>query len=331
MKHAKKFAVSPSWAIFLQQINVDPEVALLHAQLPLDLFHRDNASLSPQEYFQLWHGIEKSVGDNDLPLMIADHLSLECFDVPLFACICSPNLNIAAQRLSQYKPLIGPMVLDVNITDTTTQITMSCYGYDRPIPKTVGLTELVFFTQLTRLATREQINPIALYLPHLPANQATYEDYFGCDLQQNNEVKISFSAQDAMRPFITSNSTMWEFFEEDLKKRLSALDSQASTAQRLKALLLEALPSGDYSTDTMSQKLAMSKRTLQRKLSEENESFKNILQIVREELAEYYLEKSNISLSEISFLLGYREPNSFIRAYSTWKGVSPGQRRDMLQ
>ncbi len=331
MKHAKRFSVSPSWTIFMQQMGVDPEVALLHAQLPTDLFNRNNASLSPQEYFQLWHGIEKAVGEKDLPLLLAEHLSLECFDVPLFACICSPNLNIAAKRLSQYKPLIGPMVLDVKIADNATQLSMSCYGYDGPIPKTIGLTELVFFTQLMRLTTREHIEPIAIELPHLPANQSIYEDYFGCGLKQGHDVKIHFSSKDAMRPFITSNATMWEFFEQDLNKRLSELDAEASTAQRLKALLLEALPSGDYSTETMAKKLAMSKRTLQRKLAEENESFKNILQIVREDLAEHYLEKSNIPLSEISFLLGYSEPNSFIRAYSTWKGVSPGQYREQLQ
>lgn len=331
MKHAKKFSVSPSWTIFLQQMNIDPEVALLHAQLPADLFNRNNASLSPKEYFQLWHGIEKAVGDKELPLLLAEHLSLECFDVPLFACICSPNLNVAAQRLGQYKPLIGPLILNVMITDTATRLSMSCYGYEGSIPETVGLTELVFFTQLTRLTTREHISPITIELPRLPDNMQTYEDYFGCSLKQGNEVRISFSSQDAMKPFITSNATMWEFFEKDLKKRLSELDAQASTAQRLKAMLLEALPSGDYSTDTMANKLAMSKRTLQRKLSEENESFKSILQIVREELAEHYLGKSNIPLSEISFLLGYSEPNSFIRAYSTWKGVSPGQYREQLQ
>ncbi|MCV3264817.1 helix-turn-helix domain-containing protein [Vibrio harveyi] len=50
--------------------------------------------------------------------------------------------------------------------------------------------------------------------------------------------------------------------------------------------------------------------------------------MVRAELADHYLEKSQMSLAEISFLLGFQEVNSFIRAYSTWRGVSPGHYRE---
>ena len=64
----------------------------------------------------------------------------------------------------------------------------------------------------------------------------------------------------------------------------------------------------------------MSKRTLQRKLTSEAESFQSVLQSVRAELADHYLESSKMSLGEIAFLIGFRESNSFIRAYSTWKG-----------
>ena len=96
----------------------------------------------------------------------------------------------------------------------------------------------------------------------------------------------------------------------------------------MKAVLLEALPSGDSSIEGVAEKLAMSKRTLQRKLSSEKESFQVLLQNVRAELADHYLEKSQMSLGEISFLLGFQESNSFIRAYSSWKGVSPGHFRE---
>ncbi len=328
MKHAKRFVVSPNWKMLLQNMAIDPTTALIHANLPPDLFSRHEFTLSPKEYFQLLHGIEKAAGNRDVPLLLAESLSLEAFDVPIFASICSPNLNLATQRLSQYKPLIGPMTLDVNITNKETRLVIRCYGHDVNIPHTLGLIELVFFTQLSRLATHENINPIALELPHLPDDTEPYEDYFGCALKQGEDVLICFSAQDAKRPFITSNATMWEFFEKDLKKKLSDIETHASTTERLKAILLESLPSGDYSIETMSAKLSMSKRTLQRKLTTEGESFKNILQNVRKELAEYYLEKSNIPLSEISFLLGYTEPNSFIRAYSLWTGISPGKYRN---
>lgn len=328
MKRANRFAVSPIWKVLLNDMQIDLQAVLAYANLSGDLFSRENASLAPHEYFQLCNGLEKAAGDKEVPLLFAQHLSVEAFDAPLFASICSPNLNAALSRLSQYKPLIGPMMSVVNQTHQYTEITVRCYGYREALPKTLGLMETVFFTQLARLATREPIRPLSVELQMLPKDITQYESYFGCSIRKGEEVKIRFSAQDAARTFLTSNAAMWEFFEAKLNQKLSDLDSSATTSDRVRAVLLEALPSGQSSIEDVAEKLAMSKRTLQRKLSTEKESFQSILQTVREELADHYLEKSEMSLGEISFLLGFQESNSFIRAYSAWKGVSPGHYRE---
>jgi len=328
MKRANRFAVSPVWKVLLTDMNINFRDVLAYAQLPSDLFNRNNASLAPHEYFQLCEGLEKASGGKEVPLLMAQHLSVEAFDAPLFAAICSPNLDTALKRISQYKPLIGPMMSQVDKQSDFTQITVRCYGHRGELPKTIGLIETVFFTQLARLATRHHIEPLAITLQTLPIEIAQYEDYFGCTLKQGNEVSIRFSAEDAERPFLTSNVAMWEFFENKLNQKLEDLDNDASTALRVRAVLLEALPSGHSSIEDVADKLAMSKRTLQRKLSSENESYQDLLQTVRAELADHYLKKSQMSLAEISFLLGFQESNSFIRAYSNWKGISPGHYRE---
>lgn len=56
----------------------------------------------------------------------------------------------------------------------------------------------------------------------------------------------------------------------------------------------------------------------------------DLISLVKGKLADHYLEKSTLSLGEISFLLGFKEANSFIRAYSNWKGVSPGIYREQV-
>ncbi|MBV5332483.1 AraC family transcriptional regulator, partial [bacterium] len=66
----------------------------------------------------------------------------------LFACLCSPDLNTALQRLAQYKRLVGPLTMDVAITAKATKVTLACYGNTHAIPRSLGTTELVFFTQL---------------------------------------------------------------------------------------------------------------------------------------------------------------------------------------
>ncbi|WP_394147063.1 AraC family transcriptional regulator ligand-binding domain-containing protein [Shewanella atlantica] len=328
MKRASKFVISPTWKLLLCDMQIDVNLVLAHAKLPADLFNRESAILSPMEYFELWHGIEQAAGDRQIPLLLAQHMTVESFDAPIFASICSPNLNTALTRLSQYKPLIGPMVLNVKQDEKETKLTIKCYGYQGQLPCSLSLTEMVFFTQLSRLATRELIQPMEIELTELPENLTEYEAYFGCKLKLGEHLAISFRSEDARKPFVTKNAAMWEFFEAKLNQKLADLDSTANTVDRVRAVLLETLPSGESAIEHVAEKLAVSKRTLQRKLTAEAETYQSVLQAVRADLADHYLEKSNMSLGEISFLLGFSESNSFIRAYSSWKGISPGTYRE---
>lgn len=330
MNRASRFVVSPNWKVLISDLGVDPSEVLIYAKLPADIFNQEDPTLSPEEYYRFWEGLDKACGDQELGLLLSESLSTESFSPPIFASLCSPNLNTALARIQEYKPLIGPLVLDIRITENSTLLTISCYDYAEAIPSALALGELVFFTQLARIATREEIKPVAITLPLQPNSPADYESYFGCKLEEREALSIEFSAVDASRPFLTSNAQMWEFFEDNLKQRLKDLDSTATTVDRVCAVLIESLPSGESSIDEVSKKLGMSKRTLQRKLTEEAETYQSLLQHVRTELADHYLKKSQLSLGEISFMLGFRESNSFIRAYSSWKGISPGQYRERL-
>jgi AraC-like DNA-binding protein len=191
-------------------------------------------------------------------------------------------------------------------------------------------TELVFFVQLSRIATRIRIRPLEVIAPHPPQPKDEYAEYFGVAVQQGPSPELSFKAEDAALPFLTANEKMWEFFEPDLQKRLSELDESASTADRVRAALLELLPSGEASMESVSRKLGTSSRTLQRRLKQEGRSFQALLNETREDLARHYLKTSKLSGAEISFLLGFEDPNSFFRAFHAWTGVTPEQARSTM-
>jgi AraC-like DNA-binding protein len=217
--------------------------------------------------------------------------------------------------------------MEVKIGRTETSAILDCYGYTDQIPRSLGATELVFFTQLARLATREKVVPVVLELPQLPKNRAPYETYFGNPIHPGKAIRIGFSARDAARPFLTEDAAMWDFFETGLKQRLSDLETETTTKQRVKSALLEMLPSGQSTIEEAASRLAMSKRTLQRQLNLESSSYKEILNSTRQALAEHYLARSAISPPEISFLLGYQDSNSFLRAFKSWTGSTPGEYR----
>ena len=71
----------------------------------------------------------------------------------------------------------------------------------------------------------------------------------------------------------------------------------------------------------------MSRRSLQRHLKDEGRSFGDVLEATRVELSRLYLARDDFSIEEISFLLAYRDPNSFYRAFHGWTGMTPAQAR----
>ena len=327
MKQATRFAVQMSWKLLMLDMGYVPADVLSLARLPGDLFARPGASLSPAQYFDLWGGLEHAAGSDELALKLAQAMSVEAFDPALFACLCSPDLNTALQRLAHYKRLIGPLNMVVDIRSDKTLVTLSCYGHTEPIPRSLGVSELMFFTQLARLATRERIEPLSASLPNLPVDLGAYKAYLGCTLSASEQIQIAFSAQDARRPFLTENMAMWEAFEPALKSRLSELDAQAGMRERVRAVLLEMLPAGRCSIEAVAQRLAVSKRSLQRQLADESVGFQEVLSGVRQELALHYLSRTDISAGEISWLLGFQESNSFIRAFRSWTGTTPAAYR----
>ncbi len=329
MNPTGSFAVNPGWGLLIADIGIKPSHVLRRAGLPENLLSQVSATLTPQEYFNLWRALEQEVGA-DLPIMVGNALSVEAFDPLLFAAICSPDLNMAAQRIAKHKQLIGPVRLEV--TESTSEITL-CYLWPQFInpPRVLVLAELVFWVAFTRIATRAEVKPLRVQALELPKNAAAYQAYLGVMVEQGTIPSISFSSTDAKRPFLTSNEGMWNFFEPELKKRLSELKADATMAEQVRAVLLELLPAGAASSDSVAHKLRMSTRTLQRRLKQENTSFQILLNNTRQALAEHYFAKSTLPVAEISFLLGYEDSNSFYRAFRNWTGKTPEQVRVALQ
>lgn len=317
------FAIDPQWGILLRDLGVDLSAVLSRAGLPADLLARPGSRISATSYYRLWEAVEMESGSALVPLRFGELFSAESFAPPLFAALCSPNLRIAARRISRYKPLIGPLRILCHDLDEAFRLQFLWPDEPGPPPSGLALTELVFFVRLARMATREQVVPLRIQTNSPPADREAYREFFGCFLVEADSDSILFSREDAERPFLTRNAAMWNTFEPELRRRLQDLDANAAVAERVRSLLLEFLPSGRSSIELVSEQLMMSKRTLQRRLSAEGTSYQGLLRGVREELASHYLLNSTLSASEISYLLGFEDANSFFRAFGEWTGSTP--------
>jgi AraC-like DNA-binding protein len=89
--------------------------------------------------------------------------------------------------------------------------------------------------------------------------------------------------------------------------------------------MVEALDGGGVSLETIAEKLSVTPRTLQRRLSDQGTSFKNVLDEVRKGLALSYITQPFIDLAELGYLLGFSDQTAFQRAFKKWTGTTPGK------
>ncbi|MGE0219071.1 AraC family transcriptional regulator ligand-binding domain-containing protein [Mycolicibacterium sp.] len=316
------YALDTTWRTLLKDLGVTPADVLRRAGLPEDLFAQPSARLAPDDYHRLWTSVIAEAGDPAFPVRLCQTVRAESFSPPLFAALCSPTFVVAARRIAQYKALIGPMRCAVTESGETVVVDMSWPDVPQP-PASLVLMELLFAVTLVRLGTREPVRPIEVSTTALPEDPAPYEDFLGVRLRRGPAHRLVLRTADATRPFLTSNEPLWEVFEPELRRRLADLEAPTTTAERVRAALLEALPSGQASMDTVARKLMLSKRTLQRRIEAESTTYQQILDTTRAELARHYLENTALTVAEISFLLGFSEPNSFYRAFRAWTGTTP--------
>lgn len=325
-----EFSVWPGWRVLMQDAGLATSPVLRRAQLPGDLFSRQNVRLDSANFFRLWEAIEAEAisiePDLPAPLRIAKVMTSDWFDPELFAALCSANMSGALDRIAKYVKLIAPMAIRVESTVAHTTVTIDFLDPAERPPSVFLAFKLVFFVQLARLATRSQVQPLRVGWPSPPtveADSLIYQSYFGIPVTDAPLATLVFVAADVERPFLTENHKMWSFFEPSLRQRLADLDRTAGMTERVRSTLLETLPAGEVSMQAVSRRLAVSTRTLQRKLQEEGTSFQQTLDTLRESLAHHYLRNTEMSGAEISFLLGFEDSNSFARAFQAWTGKTP--------
>ncbi|MCC4634437.1 MULTISPECIES: AraC family transcriptional regulator [Xanthomonas] len=331
------YAIWPGWRLLMQDAGLATAPVLRRAQLPGDLFSRDNVRLTPAMFFDLWLAIEAEARSIDAqlpaPLRIARVMTSDWFDPELFAALCSANLGNALDRIGSFVKLIAPMVIGVERGKTQANVTIGFLDQTKPPPNVFLAFKLVFFVQLARLATRTPVVPLQVGWPlsddDSEADRALYAEFFGRPVKVTAAPLLVFSMADIERPFLTENHKLWEFFEPSLRQRLADLDRTASMVERVRSALLEALPAGEVAMQAVSKRLGVSSRTLQRRLHEEGTTFQHTLDKVRAALAEHYLRKTMMSSAEIALLLGFEDTNSFVRAFRLWTGKTPqAVRRD---
>ena len=137
---------------------------------------------------------------------------------------------------------------------------------------------------------------------------------------------LCFAGQARDLPVIRNANEIPRFIRRAPGSLIEALLVRESLASEVRRVLQQALPV-QLSLNQVAERLAVSPRTLHRKLEESDTSFQGIKDDVRRDLALHLLSRGSTPLKQIATRLGFSDQSTFQRAFMLWTGVPPGEYR----
>ncbi len=128
-------------------------------------------------------------------------------------------------------------------------------------------------------------------------------------------------------PIKTADSGLLKILERYCREILGRRPAAPTLVYQVRELIADLLTTGEPNIDTVAAALNMSSRTLERRLRAEGLAYRQVLDELRQQLAERYLADKRLGLAQITYLLGYSEPTAFNRAFRRWTGATPTQYR----
>ncbi len=154
-----------------------------------------------------------------------------------------------------------------------------------------------------------------------------YEAIFHCPIkfdQPGIEIHYPFKFLD--KPIISHDPKVQEVLEglaDTLMNKLSAGQDISTDV----ILALKQKPGVFPGIEKVAEQLNISSRTLRRRLAQQGISFQDLLNKVRQDVAEEHLTSSNMHIQQIAELCGFSDAQNFSQAFKRWTGMSPSQFR----
>jgi AraC-like DNA-binding protein len=253
----------------------------------------------------------------------------ELFGVVGFAGMLSPNFGAALARIARYNALVSACQIDLHAGADECEVRIRYDGPPRPYSRSRLDIQMGTLLMFGRTFTERTIVPVRVTLKERPSYHALYAGAFGCAaLFEQPHDTIVFRRADVDLPLVSANQRVAAMFEDAAERDLQTYETAGNgTAAAVREILERQLHGDVPDIETVSRALFLSARTLQRRLADEGVRFSTLLDEVRLEMAQRYLSAGRATLTEIAYLLGFSEPNSFFRSFKRWTGKTPADFR----
>jgi len=325
-----------SWALLiwreLQAQGCDSHAIFKQAGLDYTKLGDGNARYRLNDMTKLWSLSVKETGNPCFGAEVGKLWTTTSFHALGFAWLASHTLKDALQRLVRYSRIVNNSItaqleehgtyLHLILDTSENEDEIHYAGRD------AGLTAVI---KMCRMIYGDAFSPEEIQVTRARSPCAEQlEKFAGCPIiYDSDKNRTLFDRIQAEKRLASGNSELAKINEEVALKYLTTIDRN-SIVLLVKSKLVEMMPKGQITEEMIAKELNMSLRTLQRKLSEERTSFSEIYKMIRQEMANEYIQDSQMSMTEIAYLLGFSEQANFTRAFRRWYGASPSEYRKNL-
>lgn len=312
------------------KLGLDTQELLAGAGLSHAVIADPNQRIAAENADALWQRAYEVANDPYLALHAAEALPFGAYKVLDFIVGNAPTIGEGLTRVLHYFPIVDPRaVLTIREQPGAVEITME--SRQGPLPGPAQEFTLAALVLRSRASTDtawplQQIN----FAMEDPDNSTEHERIFECPIRFSQpRAQLVVSRETWDQPVSGSNAALFGVLEEHATRLLDELSSAQppSLLDNVRAVLREELGGGDVRAVHVAKRLGFGERTLQRRLSEVNTTYIEVLANAREQMARKYLREPEISIAEVAFLLGFAEQSSFTRAFKRWTGKPPGDWR----
>ena len=244
-----------------------------------------------------------------------------------YLILSSDSVGEGLQRLSRYIGIVNPL------------LTIRLRDWDDP-PRMVVESANPFWIEFTvalsivrfRRETADDLRASFVSLSHSPEDVPDLEQLLGCPVRTGEAWSGWALSREALRlPLRRRDPVLRAWLERKAAEILAQHPPGSGLVSEVRQLLTAHMAAG-MRIEVVARSLAMTPRTLQRKLADEGTSFEALRDATRCHAAETFLADPTLSIAEVTYLLGYSEPTAFHRAFRRWHRVTPQefrqQRRD---
>jgi len=278
------------------------------------------AELTTEEYFGFW----RAIAARDERPELALGLGTAVFGKGLGTQVAlqAPTLGECLRVIGRYKRLHCPEDVLVEIAGGEASVRCDWILATEEVPALVVDAIFACYVKLAAHATGGKAAPIRIELARKRRHAQVLRAHYRCPIEFGAaHDRIVFPAAALAMPLVTANREAYDRLVPGLEAQLAR---RRTVVGDVRIAIARTISAGARpSIDPVAERLETSGRTLQRRLTEAKTSFQDQLDDVRHVAARRLLEHTELEPIDIAFLLGFAEPNSFVRAFRSWERTTP--------